>query len=57
MLLNHAGRDVTKYHVDAYALAHTQKEVEMFFKNAGFRILEKQGKKKEWKFLIIAEKQ
>lgn len=57
MLLNHAGRDVTKYHVDAYALAYTQKEVEMFLKNAGFRILEKQGTKKEWKFIIIANKE
>ena len=27
MLLNRAGRDVTKYHVEDYALAHTQEEV------------------------------
>jgi ubiquinone/menaquinone biosynthesis C-methylase UbiE len=57
MLSKLAGRDVTKYHIDAYALAHTQEEVEMFFKNAGFTILEKEGKKNEWKFMIIAEKQ
>jgi len=56
MLLNQAGRDVTKYHVDAYALAHTQEEVEMFFQNSGFTILEKEGKKNEWKFIIVAEK-
>jgi len=56
MLFNHAGRDVTKYHVDAYALAHTQEEVEMFFKKSGFTILEKEGKKNEWNFIIVAEK-
>ncbi|MBN2599712.1 MAG: class I SAM-dependent methyltransferase [Candidatus Thermoplasmatota archaeon] len=56
MLLNHAGRDVTKYHVDAYTLAYTQEEVEMFFKKTGFLILEKQGKKRDWKFIIVAEK-
>ncbi|MCX6662010.1 MAG: class I SAM-dependent methyltransferase [Euryarchaeota archaeon] len=56
MLLNRAGRDVTKYHVDAYALAHTQEEVEMLFNKSGFAILEKEGKKSEWKFIIVAEK-
>jgi ubiquinone/menaquinone biosynthesis C-methylase UbiE len=56
MLFKHAGRNVTKYHVDAYALAHTQEEVEMFFKKSGFTILEKQGMKNEWKFIIVAEK-
>ncbi len=56
MLLNRAGRDVTKYHVDAYELAHTLEEVERFFKNAGFTIIEKEGKKSDWKFIVIAEK-
>jgi ubiquinone/menaquinone biosynthesis C-methylase UbiE len=56
MLFNRAGRDVTRYHVEAYSFAHTQEEVEMFFKKSGFHILEKAGKKNEWKFIIIAEK-
>lgn len=56
MLLNHSGRDVSKYHVDAYDFAYTQKEVEMFFQKAGFTILKKEGKKNEWKFLVVAEK-
>lgn len=56
MLLKRSGRDVSKYHVDAYDLAHTQEEVEMFFKKAGFTILQKEGKKNEWKFLVIAKK-
>jgi ubiquinone/menaquinone biosynthesis C-methylase UbiE len=56
MLFNWAGRDVTKYHVDAYKLAHTIEQVEQFFTDAGFIISEKEGKKSEWKFIIVAEK-
>jgi ubiquinone/menaquinone biosynthesis C-methylase UbiE len=56
MLFNRAGRDVTKYHVDAYGLAHTQEEVEIFFKETGFTIIETHGKKNQWKFTIVAEK-
>lgn len=56
MLFKQAGRDVTRYHTDAYARAHSQEEVELFFTNSGFTILEKVGKKNEWKFIIIAEK-
>jgi len=56
MLFNRAGRDVTKYHVDAYKLAHTLNQVEQFFTDAGFTISEKEGKKNAWKFIIIAEK-
>lgn len=56
MLFNRAGRDVTKYHVDAYKLAHTRESVEQFFIDAGFIILEKEGKKKEWRFIVVAEK-
>jgi ubiquinone/menaquinone biosynthesis C-methylase UbiE len=56
MLFNRAGRDVTKYHVDAYKLAHTLDQVEQFFTDAGFTISEKEGKKNEWRFIIVAEK-
>jgi ubiquinone/menaquinone biosynthesis C-methylase UbiE len=56
MLFNQAGRDVTKYHVDAYKLAHTVQQVEQFFTDAGFTISEKEGKKNEWRFIIVAEK-
>jgi len=56
MLFKRAGRDVTRYHIDAYSLAHSQEEVELFFKKSGFTILEKEGKKNEWKFIIVAEK-
>jgi len=56
MLFNRAGRDVTKYHVDAYKLAHTIEQVEQFFTDAGFMICENEGKKSEWRFIIVAEK-
>jgi ubiquinone/menaquinone biosynthesis C-methylase UbiE len=56
MWLNQAGQDVTKYHSDAYKLAHTIQQVEQFFTNAGFTIIEKEGKKNEWRFIIVAEK-
>ncbi|MCX6663386.1 MAG: methyltransferase domain-containing protein [Euryarchaeota archaeon] len=56
MLFNRAGRDVTRYHVDAYKLAHTIEQVEQFFTDAGFTISEKEGKKNQWRFIIVAEK-
>jgi len=56
MLFNRAGRDVTKYHVDAYKLAHTVEQVGQFFIDTGFTISEKEGEKSEWRFIIVAEK-
>jgi ubiquinone/menaquinone biosynthesis C-methylase UbiE len=57
MLVNKAGKNVARYHIDAYKDAHTIQQVEQLFSNAGFRIVEKEGKKKEWRFIVIAEKQ
>ncbi len=56
MLFNQAGRDVTRYHTDAYQLAHTQEQVDKFFTDSGFVILEQEGKKSEWKFIVVAQK-
>jgi len=56
MLFSHAGRDVTKYHIDAYKLAHTIEQVEKFFIDAGFAICEKEGKKNDWRFIVVAKK-
>jgi len=56
MLFNSAGGDVTKYHLDAYKTAYTIDQVEKFLTNAKFRIVEKEGLEKDWKFLVIAEK-
>ena len=56
MLLNSAGGDVTKYHLDVYKTAYTIDQVEKFLTNAKFRIVEKEGLEKDWKFLVVAEK-
>jgi len=56
MLFNKAGFDVTKYHVDVYKKAYTISQVESFLLDSDFSIVEKQGDKKDWKFLIIGKK-
>lgn len=56
MLFNRAGRDVTKYHIDSYKLAHTIEQVKKFFTEADFMICEEEGEKGEWRFIIVAEK-
>lgn len=56
MLFNKAGSDVTKYHIDVYKKAYTIEQVEDFLINAGFSVVEKKGRKKDWKFLIIGRK-
>jgi len=56
MFINLAGRDVVRYHIDAYEIAYTIEQVECFLTDRKFSIIEKGGNKKDWKFTIIAEK-
>ena len=56
MLLNSAGGDVTKYHIDTYKSAYTIDQVVRFLTDAKFTIIEKEGKKEDWKFIVVAEK-
>jgi len=56
MLINSAGGDVTKYHLDAYKTAYAIGQVEQFLTDANFHIIEREGNKKDWKFLVVAEK-
>jgi len=56
MFINLAGRDVIGYHIDAYEIAYTIEQVECFLTDTKFLIIEKEGNKKDWKFIIIAEK-
>ena len=51
-----ATKAVAGYHVDAYLHAHTMDEVYYLFTNAGLTIIETEGKKKEWKFIVVAQK-
>lgn len=56
MKLNKAGKTVTKYHIDYYKNAFSIKQVEQFLSETGFDIIKKEGKKSEWKFIIIAKR-
>jgi ubiquinone/menaquinone biosynthesis C-methylase UbiE len=54
MTLNSASLNVIRYHQDAYKIAFNSEELESFIINSGFVITKKEGKEKEWKFLLIA---
>jgi ubiquinone/menaquinone biosynthesis C-methylase UbiE len=56
MRVRGASREVAEYHIDAYPHAHAIKEVQRLFTKAGFTILETEGKKKEWRFIVVARK-
>ena len=56
MLSNSAGQGVIRYHADAYESAYTMSQVEQLLTDSRFRTLAKEGNKKDWKFVIIAEK-
>lgn len=56
MRMHGASRNVVDYHVDAYPCAHTLEEVQRLFTDAGFTILKTEGKKKEWRFIVVARK-
>jgi uncharacterized protein (TIRG00374 family) len=56
MYFKFAGFDVVKYHIDAYETAYSLDSVKILFKDAGFKILNIEGSKKDWKFVIVAEK-
>ena len=56
MVFKFAGSDVIRYHLKAYNHAFTIEEIEQFLVDTGFIILEKQGKKKGWKFTVVAQK-
>ena len=56
MFINLAGRNVVRYHIDAYEIAYTIEQVGCFLTDAKFLIIEKEGNKKDWKFTIVAEK-
>ena len=56
MHLKFAGFDVVKYHVDAYKTAYSLDSVKILFKDAGFKILNIEGNRKDWKFVIVAGK-
>lgn len=56
MLVNLAGKDVVRYHIDAYKKAYTIDQVEQLLADAKFTIINKEGNKKDWKFIVVAKK-
>jgi len=56
MRLRTATPSVITYHLDAYKIAHTRTWVEDLFATSGFQILDTEGKPKDWRFLVIAQK-
>jgi ubiquinone/menaquinone biosynthesis C-methylase UbiE len=56
MRVRGASARVANYHTRAYPQAHTSEEVQRLFTDAGFTILETEGKKKEWRFIVVARK-
>ena len=56
MRSNSAGQEVIRYHSNAYKSAYTMIQVEQLLTDSRFRLLAKEGNKKDWKFVIIAEK-
>ena len=56
MFIKLAGKDVVRYHIDAYKIAYDIEQIERFLTDAKFSIIKKDGSKKDWKFIVIAEK-
>jgi ubiquinone/menaquinone biosynthesis C-methylase UbiE len=56
MYIKLAGKEVIKYHIEAYNKAYTINQIETILKESKFSIIDKIGNKKDWKFIIIAQK-
>ena len=56
MVFKGSGWDIAKYHIDAYKTAYKFETVEKLFKDAGFKITYNEGKKTDWKFIIVGKK-
>ncbi len=56
MMLRGAPGDVIRYHVDAYAQAHTMEDITTLLRQASFTTIQIQGARKDWKFVVVAQK-
>lgn len=57
MRFHGAAEPIIHYQEDAFKQAYTKEQVEQFLTESGFTIVDKQGKQRDWKFLIVARKQ
>lgn len=56
MHLRFAGYNEIRYHSDAYKTAYSIDLVRKLFRDSGFKIIYEEGKKKDWKFIMIGRK-
>jgi ubiquinone/menaquinone biosynthesis C-methylase UbiE len=56
MRLRTAPKNVVTYHLDAYKSAHTRAWVQDLFVATGFRVLTVEGKPRDWRFLVVAQR-
>jgi len=56
MIFNFAGGSLIRYHMDAYKTAYTINSVKKLLKDSNFKITYIEGDKKDWKFIVAAEK-
>jgi len=56
MFLKRADSEIIRYHIDAYKTAYNMKTVEQLLIKNGFHVIYREGTEKDWKFIVIAEK-
>jgi ubiquinone/menaquinone biosynthesis C-methylase UbiE len=56
MHLNKATQKVIAYHIDAYDIAYSRKEIEAFLSGAELTLKRIRGSKHTWKYRMVAEK-
>ena len=56
MRVKGADYEVIRYNMDCYKVAFTLSQIEELLNDVGFKIINKEGKAMDWKFLIIAAK-
>jgi ubiquinone/menaquinone biosynthesis C-methylase UbiE len=56
MWFNHAAKSVISYHSSAYDSCYTLQEVHRFLTAAHLTVIRSEGRKHDWKFLVVAEK-
>jgi uncharacterized protein (TIRG00374 family) len=56
MILNKSGLEIARYHADAYKKAYSLNIIKKFLTENSFEIIFKEYNKREWKYIIVAEK-
>ena len=51
-----AGSDLVRYHIDAYKTAYSIDSVKKFLYDSNFKIISEERHKKDWKYIVVAQK-